>query len=312
MSTNITLIGQNLEELSQQIQQAHPQITIFHAKNAQELADEGLQSQILVATPADGQQVVERMPNLKWVQSLYAGVDPLLKPQMRRDYQLTNIRDVLGQAMSEYVVGYILAWQRHLFQYEKQQSQQQWQQLSYRPLTEYRLLCLGSGSLAQAVAKTASQLGMRVDAVSRSAKPAEGFQSVVSWDDASELIQKADVIANLLPSTEQTYEKVNAQLLSLFSSEALFINSGRGTTVDEKALLSFLDDNPNARAVLDVMHQEPLSQEHPLWRHPQVSITPHIAAPSRIEDVQPVILDNVNRYLNSQPLRYLVDFARGY
>ena len=125
------------------------------------------EAELLLGEPAAIARVLPHAHKLRWAQSTYAGIDALLKPGLRQDYQLTNIRGIFGPLMSEYVFAHLLSLTRHLPLYREQQKQHQWQPLSYRPLSERRLLILGTGSIGQHLAQTAHQFGMTVWGINR-------------------------------------------------------------------------------------------------------------------------------------------------
>lgn len=312
MSFKMLLIGSQLAHLYDSIHQSWPQIHIDLAPSATAINAQSLQAEALIASPLDAQQLVPQMPHLSWVQSIYAGVDPLLQNELPKDYCLTNIKGVFGPLMAEYVFGYLLSLQRQHQGYAEQQQHQQWQALPYQPLRHSSLLCLGAGSTAEGIAQMAQQFKMPTAAITRSGKAGKAFDEVSNWEHAAPLLQQADIIVNTLPATAATYHCINAELLSLFPREGLFINVGRGATVDESALLEFLAKTPQMHAILDVFEQEPLPASHPFWEHPQVTVTPHVAAPSLMEDIEAQILANISRYVNQQPLSNVIDFSLGY
>jgi phosphoglycerate dehydrogenase-like enzyme len=121
-----------------------------------------------------------------------------------------------------------------------------------------------------------------------------------------------DVLVNVLPNTSATHKIVNARLLAALPQNALFINVGRGSAVDESALLDALNNDRLAGAVLDVFEQEPLPPEHPLWRAKNIFITSHTAAPSFPHDIARVFIENYLNYLDGKPLKYQVNFELGY
>ncbi|MFM2486685.1 D-2-hydroxyacid dehydrogenase [Celerinatantimonas yamalensis] len=312
MSVSITLYGPSLHSLAHKIQQRRPDLKVFYGDDLQQLPLDALNASILICAPNDGQTLIEKMPNLCWFQSTFTGIEPLLAPHLRQNYQLTNIRYALGTFMSEYVFSYILAWQRQHRHYFEAQHLHRWQPQPYRPLRDYQMVCLGSGSLAQKLALTARHFNLKTSAISRRGNAHEAFDHVCTWEHSKSLLEHADIVVNLLPSTPQTQGIINHALLDTLCDEVLLINVGRANSIDEAALLTFLEHHPKAQAVLDVAPTEPLNSDHIFWDHPQITFTPHVAAPSQIEDIEPIIMENLDRYLNGQTLLYLVDFATGY
>ena len=121
-----------------------------------------------------------------------------------------------------------------------------------------------------------------------------------------------DYLVSILPNTAETKKIVDAKVLNVLPPHALFINVGRGSAVDESALLEALNQHKIAGAVLDVFEQEPLPREHPFWETPSLTMTFHTSAPSLPEDIARVFIDNYQLYMQGKPLKYVVDFKQGY
>jgi glyoxylate/hydroxypyruvate reductase len=132
---------------------------------------------------------------------------------------------------------------------------------------------------------------------------AEGLERVLS---------AAQVVVTLLPATPETENLLDARHLALLPRGAALINPGRGSVIDDGALLDALDSGQVGQATLDVFRTEPLPPEHPYWAHPRVCVTPHIAADTRPETAAQVIAQNIRRALEGAPLLHLVDRAAGY
>jgi glyoxylate/hydroxypyruvate reductase A len=122
----------------------------------------------------------------------------------------------------------------------------------------------------------------------------------------------ADLVVLLLPNTPETENVLSQETLSVLKPGAFVLNPGRGSLVDEEALLQALDSGQLAHATLDVFRQEPLPETHAFWAHPKITITPHIAAEIRAVTAAPVLADNIRRAIAGEPLRYLVDRKAGY
>ena len=257
------------------------------------------------------------LPALSWAQSIWAGIEPLLDPTLRRDYILTNARGVFGELMSEYVIGYLLAHERKIFQRFEAQKNKNWEDSDTRTLRGKTIGLLGVGSIGAEVALTAKFFGMNVRGytvesetsthVDRYYHPTLESDSLLS-DFASGL----DYLVNILPNTKDTRKIINADLLNALPSHALVINVGRGPAVDESALIGALSQNKIAGAVLDVFEQEPLSKDHPFWTTPNLLITFHTAAPSLPEDITNLFIENYELFIEGKLLKYQVDFEKGY
>ena len=288
---------------------------------------------IVLGEPSRIKAALASLPALSWAQSIWAGVEPLLDPASRRDYTLTNARGVFGELMSEYVIGYLLAHERKIFQRHEAQKNKLWDESDTGTLRGKTIGLLGVGSIGAEVALTAKFFGMNVRGYTWSSETsrhvdkyyhplesdsllseikvqqqAVALQSTVLQSFASGL----DYLVNVLPNTKDTRKIINADLLNALPSHALVINVGRGPAVDESALLEALNQNKIAGAVLDVFEKEPLPKDHPFWTTPNLLMTFHTAAPSLAKDISNLFFENYELFIEGQPLKYQVDFEKGY
>ncbi|OOE86274.1 D-2-hydroxyacid dehydrogenase [Salinivibrio sharmensis] len=247
---------------------------------------------------------------LRWLQSTFAGTDALIQAPFR-DYQLTNVRGIFGALMAEYVFGHILTETRHIHQYAEQQAQCRWQPHPYQSLSGKTLAILGTGAIGQHIATVAHAFGMRVLGVNQAGRPVEAFDQTMTLPELQQTLGEVDVLISTLPATPETDKCLNADFWQQ-AQNLIFINVGRGATVEEPALIHALDNKKLGLAVLDVMQQEPLPDQHPFWTHPNVKVTPHIAAVSFPEQVFALFADNYRRWRAGDPLMHQVDFDKGY
>ncbi len=267
---------------------------------------------IVLGEPSRIKAVLAALPALSWVQSIWAGVEPLLDPASRRDYILTNARGVFGRLMSEYVIGYLLAHERKIFQRAQAQQMKQWEHSLTGTLKGKTIGLLGVGSIGSEIARTAKFFGMTVRGYTRDSETSTQVDRYYHGNDLFEFVKGLDYLVSILPNTVDTRKVVNAELLNALPSHALFINVGRGQAVDELALIKALNQNKIAGAVLDVFEQEPLPKEHPFWETKNLLMTFHTSAPSFPEDIANLFIENYKLFVESKPLKYQVDFEKGY
>lgn len=270
------------------------------------------QADLFLAEPACAAPVLVGARRLRWLQSTYAGVEPLVASDSRRDYLLTNVRGVFGPLMSEYVFGHLLSLTRHLPAYVEQQRGHRWHAIPYRSLRGRTLVILGTGSIGRHLAATGRHFGMRVLGVNRSGEKAAEFDRVVSVGALEEVLPGADAIVAVLPATPQTRHVLGTRALGRCKPGAILFNVGRGSAVDGRALAEALREGRLGAAVLDVFEEEPLPEDSPLWDVPNLIVTPHDAARSFPEDVVGVFVRNYRHLLAGEPLEGRVDFERGY
>lgn len=263
---------------------------------------------IMIGAPDKIDRYISDAPALKWVQSTWAGVTPLIN-HPRRDYQLTGLKGVFGQVMSEYVLGWILALEREILAYAQDTS---WNQRAPVTVLGKRLGIMGTGDIACDVALAAKALGLRVTGFNRSGHCPPAFESCYTCEHRIDFAQDLDYLLCIMPNTPETDGLVSVELLQALAPNAILLNTGRGNCVDEDAVLWALDSGHLRAAVLDVFNEEPLPSSHRFWSHPKVYVTSHTSAPTNIEAALRVFAQNLERFLKNQPLLHVVDFAKGY
>ncbi|MBI5962102.1 MAG: D-2-hydroxyacid dehydrogenase [Chloroflexi bacterium] len=269
---------------------------------------------IVLGEPSRIKAALASLPALIWAQSIWAGVEPLLDSASRRNYtfRVTNARGVFGGLMSEYVIGYLLAHERKIFQRAQAQQMKQWEHSLTGTLRGKTIGLLGVGSIGSEIARTAKFFGMTVRGYTRESETSTQVDVYYHGQDLSEFAKGLDYLVSILPNTAGTRKVVNSDLLSTLPSHAVFINVGRGQTVDESALIEALNQNKIAGAVLDVFEQEPLPKDHPFWTTPNLLMTFHTSAPSLPVDIAKLFIENYKLFIEGKPLKYQVDFERGY
>ncbi|EPJ52756.1 MAG: D-isomer specific 2-hydroxyacid dehydrogenase [Osedax symbiont Rs2] len=273
----------------------------------------------IVANPDPS--ILSNFPNLLWVQSLWAGVEALV-PSIRqhnrqleqsKQLQLVRLLDPqMAATMAEAVLAWTLYLHRNMPQYAIQQRQQLWQQLPCARAEETRVTVLGAGELGIAAINALLQQNYKVSCWSRSQKNIAGVHNYVSVEQLPEAIAQADILINLLPLTAETKGLLNQQLLSNLPRGAKLINFSRGAVLDHPALLELLDSGQLSHAVLDVFEMEPLPVDNPLWQHSQITVLPHISAPTNMQSAARVVADNINSYRAVDVLPTTVNLAQGY
>jgi len=263
----------------------------------------------LVANPPPG--VLDKLGNAKLIQSLWMGVEKLIAdPALPRHVPLARLVDPgMVAAMSEMVLAQVLDWHRHLFLYRYHQQHGTWRQLDQKLASDRTVGILGLGTLGSDAARKLVALGFKVSGYSRRPKEIPGVRRVT---DLQLLLEQTDALVCLLPLTPQTQGILNAANLGRLKQGACVINLARGGHVVSADLRAALDSGKLSRAYLDVFDREPLPADDPLWRHPAVSITPHVAALTEPRTAVPRIVENIERVRRGEQALNLVDFSAGY
>ena len=256
-----------------------------------------------------------QMPRLKWVQSLSAGTDAFLAAGLPEGVLLASGRGLHDHTVTEHTVALLLALVRELPDMVRAQDEHRWASEKRGPkplhlservstLIDARVLIWGFGSIGQALAPVLRALGASVRGVARSAGQRAGFP-VIAAADIREALPGTDVLVMILPSEPETEKALNAEMLALLPTRALVCNVGRGSTVDEEALVAALRDRQIAGAALDVMATEPLPADSPLWDAPHCVLTPHVEG-FRAHGGDELMSRNLAAFLAGEPLRNLV------
>jgi glyoxylate/hydroxypyruvate reductase A len=254
----------------------------------------------IVANPAPGS--LQGLPNLRLIQSLWAGVDRLLADStLPTGVPLARMVDpAMNAAMAETALWAVLSLHRDFFSYAQQQRAGRWRVLPQRRADEVRVLVLGSGEMGRAAARRIASLGYAARGWRRDGTPL--LRSVA----------EADIVINLLPLTPETRGLLDAHFFAALPAQAAVVNLARGAHIVDADLLAALHSGHLRHAVLDVFHQEPLPAEHPYWQHPQVTVLPHAAAQTDPRSAAFVAVRNLRAARDGGALQNLVDRQRGY
>lgn len=251
---------------------------------------------------------------LRAVFALGAGVDRLIaRPDLSPQVPVVRLLDAgMAAQMAEYALLGVLLRQRHLLDYRAQQQQSVWRRHPPLARADLGVGVLGLGEMGGAVATTLSALGYAVRGWSRSQRAIAGVATHHGMDTLDTVLAHSDVLVNALPSTVETRSLLDHTRLSRLPRGAFVVNASRGDQLDAEALRSLLDAGHLGGALLDVFTTEPLPADDPLWRHPRVVVTPHVAATTLPEPSVRQITDNIRRMLAGDAPLGLVDRARGY
>lgn len=266
----------------------------------------------IVANPP--QEVLRTLPKLKLIQSLWAGVDALLgDPTLPENVPLVRLIDpTLSASMAEATATHVLALHRDLPRYAQQQQRQEWQQHELLRSSDRTVGILGLGEMGIASAQQLRALGFNVRGWSRSLKKVDGVECFAGQGGLETFLKGLDMLVNLLPLTSETKGILSENLFSQLPKGTGLINFGRGGHQIEGDVITALDDGQLSHAVLDVFSQEPLSADNPLWRHPKITLLPHVAAPTNPGTAVEIVAGNIRKYRKTGQLPKQVERSVGY
>lgn len=259
--------------------------------------------------PAD----VAALPNLVWVQSLWAGVEQLVAKLPPGGPPIVRMVDPeMSRTMAEAVLAWTYYLQRDMPAYVRQQKEKVWQQRAYRKPSTMTVGILGIGSLGTVAASRVKDAGFNVAGWSRSAKTLPGVQTFSNDDGLINMLRVSDIVVCLVPLTAETRGLLHAGRLAAMKPGAALINFARGPVVVTNDLLEALDTGHLSHAVLDVFDEEPLPPDSRFWHHLQVSVLPHISAPTDFDTAAAVIAGNIAGYRKTGNVPDSVNTALGY
>ncbi|MEP0232368.1 glyoxylate/hydroxypyruvate reductase A [Roseibium sp.] len=265
----------------------------------------------IVANPDPAELL--KLPNLKWVHSLWAGVERLSSELPKDGPEIVRLVDPqMAATMSEAVLAWTLYLHRDMPRYARQQIQKTWQEHTLKLPSERTVTILGLGNLGKTAALRLKANGFNVCGWSRSAKQIDGIETHSGADGFKTALSKADITVLLMPLTPDTKGMLDAKALASMPAGASLINFARGPIIDDNALLEALDEGHIDHAVLDVFASEPLPDVHRYWDHPSVTVLPHISAPTTQSTASRIVAGNIAEYMKNGTIPESVDRSRGY
>jgi phosphoglycerate dehydrogenase-like enzyme len=257
--------------------------------------------------------------HLKWLQLNSSGADAyaadgVLAPETA----LTNATGAYGLAISEHLLATTFFLKKKLGKYYRNQKEREWKdEGQVTAIAGSRTLVLGLGSIGGDYARKMALLGSRVIGIRRTKAACPDYlEEIGTFEDIDRFLPEADIVAMALPNTPQTYHIMNEERLSGMKRGSILLNVGRGTAIDQEALVKALKNGPLAGASIDVTDPEPLPADHPLWRCENLLLTPHIAGDYHLQEtldqIVELFIDNLGRYARGKELRNPVDKKTGY
>jgi len=259
--------------------------------------------------------ILKRYPNLKVILSLGAGVDHILSdPDLPKDLPIVRLVDVkLTHEMCFHALHWVLHFHSDHYLYMKQQIDRKWQQQSSIQPEDRTVGIMGLGNIGRGIGESLIDQGFKVLGWGANQKSSLGdIKYFFGKEQLSDFLVKTNILINVLPFSKDTKNMLRKDDLKSLPRGSFIINMGRGGIINEADLLSLLDENHITAAALDVFEQEPLPTQNPLWNHPSVYITPHIAGQSNPKSSAKTIAENIRRIEDGKMPFPIYNITKGY
>lgn len=289
---------------------AMPQETI---KRIEDLSAEERRSADLAIVANPDPEALKTLPNLKWVQSLWAGVEKMMEQFSNAPFEIVRLEDPeMAKAMAEAVLAWTLYLHRDMPKYAKQQRENTWYEHDSDLAGGKHIGFLGLGNLGLEAVNALIKQNFTVSGWSRSEKLIDGVTTHYGEDGLITMLGEIDILVCLIPLTDQTRGLVNAERLAAMKPGASLINFARGPIINDDDLLAALDSGHIDHAVLDVFDVEPLPETSPYWQHPSVTVLPHISGPTNRTTASKTAALNIAAYRENGTMPKSANKARGY
>lgn len=256
---------------------------------------------------------VKKLVNLKWIQSVWVGVEKLVESFKGEKVKIVRLVDPeMNRTMSEAVLSWVLYLHRDMHFYQVQQNKRVWKEADYIKPSKKIVSIIGLGELGSASAAKLIENGFNVCGWSRGKKNIKKVKSFTGELGLKNMLKQTDILVCLIPLTRNTKYLLNYKTLSYLKKGASIINFARGAIINAKDLVKHLNSGRIKHAVLDVFEQEPLPKTSILWKHKNVTVLPHISAHTDMDTASSIVSKNIKMYRLKNRIPKSVDMARGY
>jgi glyoxylate/hydroxypyruvate reductase A len=256
---------------------------------------------------------VKKLVNLKWIQSVWVGVEKLVESFKGQRVKIVRLVDPeMNRTMSEAVLSWVLYLHRDMYFYQVQQNKRVWKEVDYIKPSKKIVSIIGLGELGSASAAKLIENGFNVCGWSKGKKNIKKVKSFTGELGIKKMLQQTDILVCLIPLTRKTKYLLNYKTLSYLKKGASIINFARGAIINANDLVKHLNSGRIKHAVLDVFEQEPLPKKSILWKHKKVTVLPHISAHTDMDTASNIVFKNIKMYRLKNRIPKSVDLKRGY
>ncbi|MFB5664206.1 D-2-hydroxyacid dehydrogenase [Alteribacillus sp. HJP-4] len=306
------------EDIRNKLSQTYPDEQFVYCEDVEEAKQYLKQTDVIITYGEDlTENEIYMAPRLKWIMVISAGMDLMpFKAITEKGILVTNAKGIHKKPMAEYTFSMILQYARQADKIKEQEKHKIWsREVEMTEVNGKTIAILGTGAIGREIARLAKAFGMNTLGFSRSGRAVENIDKMFLREDLNKLLASADFVVSVLPHTDNTDKIMNINAFHAMKKEAVFINIGRGKTVDEGALIEALNRGEFAHAVLDVFDEEPLPGSHPFWGRDDVTVTPHISgiSPGYLPRAMEIFSNNLEVFINGDG-EYInkIDTTKGY
>lgn len=310
------LFHPRIDEFAGPLREAVPELDLALAHDLAELKERLRETEILLCTQLPAEALAGGVGRLRWIQLTSAGVEGVLPVrELLGNVVVTNARGIHAELMSDYALAVMVMLQWDFPRLLRDQAERRWRREPKASLAGSTLGIVGPGAIGAEIGRRAAAFGMRVIGVRRSGRQRPpGFADMFASEELDDVLPQCDFVCIVVPDTPQTRGMFGQNQFRAMKDTAFLINISRGSLVDEPALIEALREKSIAGAGLDVFEKEPPEPGNPLWRMPNVIMSPHISGMMDVnaERVAALFADNLSLYTRAESLRNIVDLERGY
>ncbi|HUL31246.1 MAG TPA: D-2-hydroxyacid dehydrogenase [Thermodesulfobacteriota bacterium] len=306
---NLLVLNTLAKDYKEALRKTFPELVVHAAKSEEEVEDFVKRMDILL-TVRISDALLKKASKLQWVHTITTGVDYLInQPSLRKDVLISCSRGIHVPQMSEIALLFMLALNRNLPQFIRNQDKKVWERWPTKLLYRKKVGILGIGAIGEEIARKCKAFGMTVFGVDVMRRNVDAVDYFYGPEDLPTVVPEVDYFIIVVPNIPQTRRLIGAEVLSSLKPSAFLINIGRGEVVDEEALIRLLKTGKIAGAALDTFWAEPLPEDHPFWGMKNVILTPHVGGMSEfcVDQVLSIFEENLRRFLNGER-RNLINF----
>lgn len=310
----LLIITRDQEDFLQEIQKLRlPDLDIYAPTSHEWILEHIQDVNIILGNPPLISQYINQAKNVVWVQSTYAGIDALNADNLQKKYTLTNVRDVYGTIISEYIFWYIFLLEKNILWNLDSQRKHIWDQKSYPSVVWKKIGIMWVGSIGRKIAEVSKVFWMQVYGYGTNSNSKDFVDTMFTQENIHEFLSDLDYLVSVLPNTPATKWIIDSQVFSALKQTALFVNVWRGANVNESDLIKAIKNKEISWAILDVFQTEPLPKDSQIWDLENVFVTPHISGyDDNNEPILEILKENYHRFSQNQELLHQIDFTKWY